>query len=157
MNKIILIGRLTKNPEIRFAQNETTVAQFTLAVDRNFAKQGEEVQTDFINIAAWNRFADLAQNHLVKGSKVAIMGRLQVRKYQDKDGNNRYATEVIVDEMDFLDKKKQYEDLEDNPISILTSDKPVNKNESEIVEETKNEKESEFPDVMGGDEDDLPF
>lgn len=157
MNKIILIGRLTKEPEIKFAQNETTVAHFTLAVDRNFAKQGEEVQTDFINIVAWNRFADLAQNHLSKGSKVAISGKLQVRKYQDKDGNNRYASEVVVDEMEFLDKKKQYEDIEDNPISILTSDQPINQDKSQHLEETIDEKEPEFPDVMGGDEDDLPF
>ena len=157
MNKIVLIGRLTKDPEIKFAQNQTTVAQFTLAVDRGFAKEGEEVQTDFINIVAWNRFADLAQNHLAKGSKVAIMGRLQVRKYQDKDGNNRYATEVIVDEMDFLDKKKQYEDIENNPINVLTSDKPVSQNESKNVEKEKNKKESDFPDIMGGDENDLPF
>ena len=157
MNKIVLIGRLTKDPEIKFAQNQTTVAQFTLAVDRGFAKEGEEVQTDFINIVAWNRFADLAQNHLAKGSKVAIMGRLQVRKYQDKDGNNRYATEVIVDEMDFLDKKKQYEDIENNPINVLTSDKLVSQNESKNVEKEKNKKESDFPDIMGGDENDLPF
>ena len=104
MNKVILIGRLAKDPETRYTQSGTAVATFTLAVDRRFKKDGQP-SADFISCVAWNKLAEVIANNLVKGRKVGIEGRLQVRSYDAQDGSKRYVTEVIVDELDFCDSK----------------------------------------------------
>lgn len=104
LNKVLLMGRLTKEPEIRYTQNEpiTAIARYTLAVDRKY-KDGE---TDFINCVAFGKNGEFAEKHLIKGMKIAICGRLQVRSWEDKDGNKRYATEVVVEEHYFCESKK---------------------------------------------------
>ena len=104
MNKVLLIGRMTKDPETRYTQSGTAVATFTLAVDRRFKKDGQP-SADFIACVAWNKLAEVIANNLVKGRKVGIEGRLQVRSYDAQDGSKRYVTEVIVDELDFCDSK----------------------------------------------------
>ena len=104
MNKVLLIGRMTKDPETRYTQSGTAVATFTLAVDRRFKKDGQP-SADFISCVAWNKLAEVIANNLVKGRKVGIEGRLQVRSYDAQDGSKRYVTEVIVDELDFCDSK----------------------------------------------------
>jgi single-strand DNA-binding protein len=104
MNKVILIGRMTKDPETRYTQSGTAVATFTLAVDRRFKKEGQP-SADFISCVAWNKLAEVIANNLAKGRKVGIEGRLQVRSYDAQDGSKRYVTEVIVDELDFCDSK----------------------------------------------------
>ena len=104
MNKVLLIGRMTKDPETRYLQSGTAVATFTLAVDRRFKKEGQP-SADFISCVAWNKLAEVIANNLVKGRKVGIEGRLQVRSYDAQDGSKRYVTEVIVDELDFCDSK----------------------------------------------------
>jgi single-strand DNA-binding protein len=106
MNKVILIGRMTKDPETRYTQSGTAVATFTLAVDRRFNKEGQP-SADFVPCVAWNKLAEVIANNLAKGRKVGIEGRLQVRSYDAQDGSKRYVTEVIVDELDFCDSKKQ--------------------------------------------------
>lgn len=107
MNKIILLGRLTKTPEIRFSQiTQNKVASFTLAVNRKYVKTGEERQTDFINIVAWNQLADFSEKYLQTGIQICISGRLEIRSYENKDGQKRYITEVIAEEIDFADSKK---------------------------------------------------
>lgn len=107
MNKCLLIGRLTKDPELKFtAGSGIGVATFTLAVDRSYAGQNGEKQTDFIPIVCWRKLAENVANYSGKGRLVAVSGEIQIRKYQDKDGNNRYATEVVADSVQFLDKAK---------------------------------------------------
>jgi len=107
MNKVILLGRLTKDVELRYTQHSNTaVASFALAVDRKFTKAGEEKQTDFFNIVAWNKLAETASEHLKKGMRVGIIGKLQNRSWDDEQGNKHYITEIIVEELNFIDPKK---------------------------------------------------
>lgn len=100
-NRAILIGRLTREPELRYTQSGTAVATFTLAVDRQ--KQDE---VDFIPIVAWQKTAEACANYLDKGSLVAVEGRIQVRRYEDKQGQKRTATEVIAESVKFLSRKE---------------------------------------------------
>ena len=106
INKAILMGRLTRDPEIRYTTtNNTAVAQFSLAVNRRFAKEGEQ-QADFINIVAWAGTADFVGKYFTKGQQVAVCGRLTTRNYDDKDGKKVYVTEVTAEEVHFADSKK---------------------------------------------------
>lgn len=107
MNKVCLIGRLTKDPEIRYTQsNNTAVTTFTLAVNRKFVKEGEENQADFIQIVAWSKTAEFCGKYFVKGQQVGIVGRIQTRNWDDEQGVKHYATEVIAEEAYFADSKK---------------------------------------------------
>lgn len=108
MNKVILIGRLTRDPEVRYTQSGKAVATFTLAVDRRFARRdaGDGQPTaDFIPIVCWQKLAEVCGNNLVKGRRVGIEGRMQVRSYDAQDGSKRYITEVVAEEVEFLDSK----------------------------------------------------
>ena len=110
MNKVILMGRLTKDPEVRYTQtNNTLVASFSLAVNRRFAKQGEERQADFINIVAWNKTGEFCSKYFKKGQQVGIIGRIQTRTWDDEQGQKRYVTEVIAEEAYFADSKRDGE------------------------------------------------
>lgn len=110
LNSVILMGRLTADPELRSTQNGTSVSQFSLAVDRDFVKQGEERQTDFISCVAWKQTAEFISKHFGKGSMLAVTGRLQSRTFDDKNGVKHYVTEVIVDKASFTgEAKKQTE------------------------------------------------
>lgn len=105
MNKIFLIGRLTRDPELRYTGSNTPVATFSLAVNRNFSNQNGEREADFINIVVWRKQAENVKNYLSQGSQVAIEGRLQTRTYDDNNGQKRYITEVIADNVEFLGSK----------------------------------------------------
>lgn len=108
MNKIILLGRLTKSPEIKYSEpTNTKIALFTLAVNRKYAKQGEERETDFINIVAYSKLADFSEKYLSQGIQINVVGRLQNRSYEDKNGHTKYVTEVIAEELYFADSKKK--------------------------------------------------
>ena len=102
MNKVVLIGRLTRDPELRYTGNNTAVASFSLAVNRNYSNQQGEREADFINIVVWRKQAENVKNYLTQGSQVAIDGRLQTRTYDDQNGQRRYITEVIADNVEFL-------------------------------------------------------
>jgi len=107
MNKVMLLGRLTKDPETRYTQtNNTAVCNFTLAVNRRFDKD----KADFINCQAWQKTAEFASKHFAKGMQIAVVGRIQTRTWDDNDGKRHYVTEVVVDEVYFVDSKKQNED-----------------------------------------------
>ena len=102
MNKVILMGRLTRDPEVRYTQtNNTLVASFSLAINRRFARQGEERQADFINIVAWNKTGEFCSKYFKKGQQVSIIGRLQTRTWDDDKGTKHYVTEVIAEEAYF--------------------------------------------------------
>jgi single-strand DNA-binding protein len=103
MNKVILIGRLTKDPELKFTPGTgTAVATFTLAVDRRFSKDNQK-EADFIPIVVWGKQAESTANYMSKGKLMGVSGRLQVRNYDAKDGTKRYVTEVVADEVQFLE------------------------------------------------------
>ena len=110
MNKVILMGRLTRDPEVRYTQtNNTLVASFSLAVNRRFARQGEERQADFINIVAWSKTGEFCSKYFKKGQQVAIVGRLQTRTWDDDQGQKHYVTEVVAEEAYFADSKRDGE------------------------------------------------
>lgn len=102
MNKVFLIGRLTRDPELRYTGNNTAVASFSLAVQRNFTNQAGEREADFFNISVWRKQAENVKNYLSQGSQVAIEGRLQTRTYDDANGQKRYVTEVVADNVEFI-------------------------------------------------------
>ena len=107
MNKVILMGRLTRDPEVRYTQtNNTLVASFSLAVNRRFARQGEERQADFINIVAWNKTGEFCSKYFKKGQQVGVIGRIQTRTWDDEQGQKHYVTEVIAEEAYFADSKR---------------------------------------------------
>ena len=105
LNRVILIGRLTKDPELKYTPSGTAVGSFTLAVDRFRNNAQGEKETDFIPIVVWQKQAENCANYLNKGSLAAIDGRMQVRTYDAKDGTRRWVTEVVADTVRFLDKK----------------------------------------------------
>lgn len=105
MNKSMLMGRLTKDVEIRYTQANTPVANFTLAVNRKFAKEGEQ-QADFLNIVAWNKTAEFCNNYFRKGQQVVVCGRIQTSTYE-KDGVKHYKTDVVAEDVYFADSKKE--------------------------------------------------
>ena len=106
LNKIILMGRLTRDPELRRTQSGTAVASFTLAVDRDYKPQDGERETDFIDIVAWRGTGEFVSKYFTKGRMAVVEGRLQVRDWKDKDGAKRRSTEVIADNVYFGDSKK---------------------------------------------------
>ncbi len=145
MNKVLLIGRLTANPELRYTISNNAVTTFSIAVDRNFKNEDGNKEADFINIVAWNKKAEFINQYLKKGDKVGIIGRLQVRSYQNDKGQNRYVTEVVADEVEFLNTKKPEEKLASAEVKV-DSNKPY--------EEFAKEHQEEF---VYTDEEDLPF
>ena len=105
MNKVFLIGRLTRDPELRYTTSNIATATFSIAVNRNFTNQNGEREADFINIVVWRKQAENVKNYLTKGSQVAIDGRIQTRTYDGQDGQKRYVTEVVADNVQFLDTR----------------------------------------------------
>lgn len=105
LNRIVLIGRLTKDPELRYTPNGKAVAGFTLAVDRPFKNQQGEREADFINIVVWGQQAENCANYLAKGKLAAVDGRLQIRSFDGQDGQRRWITEVVADTVRFLSPK----------------------------------------------------
>ena len=138
MNKVILLGRLSKKPEIRL-KDDNKVALFTLAVNRRYVKQGEEMQVDFLNIVTFGKLAEFAEKYLKLGLQICVVGRLQTRNYTDKNGAKKYVTEVISDEIYFADSL--------NKLNNEDTLKPVN---NYIEENIASENFSE-------NDDDLPF
>lgn len=107
MNKILLLGRLTKDPELKYTQSGTAVASFTLAVNRKYANQSGEREADFINCVAWQKAAEFVANYFRKGQQMALEGRLQVRTYDGNDGQRHWVTEVVAEQIEFCGSKQQ--------------------------------------------------
>jgi len=117
MNKVILMGRLTKDPELRYTTTSNIpVATFTLAVERRFQKQGEERQADFIPIVVWDKQAEFCSKYFQKGRQVAVVGRIQTRSWDDNEGKRHYVTEVVAEETYFADSKRS-DDTARNTVS----------------------------------------
>jgi len=123
MNKAILMGRLTRDPEIRYTSTNLAICRFTLAVDRGYVKQGEERQADFIPIVTFDKTAEFCSKYFTKGRQVAVVGRIQVSSWDDSEGKKRYTTEVVANEVFFADSKRS--DTADRPLdqqSVQSSD-----------------------------------
>ncbi len=106
LNRVILMGRITAAPELKTTTSGISVTSFSLAVERSYVKQGEQRQTDFINIVCWRQQAEFVCRYFGKGSMIAIEGQLQTRTYQAKDGTNRYVTEVVADNVSFTGERR---------------------------------------------------
>jgi single-strand DNA-binding protein len=127
LNKAILIGRLTRDPELRYTPSGAAVCTFTLAVDRSYTNQQGEREADFISIVVWRDLAETCGKYLVKGRLVAVSGRLQVRNYEGKDGQRRYVTEVVAEEVQFLERSqdKQHSSPAGSDTGVLDGFVPV--------------------------------
>ena len=110
LNHIVLMGRLTRDPELRRTGSGVAVASFTLAVDRDYAAQGAEKETDFVDIVAWRNTAEFVSKYFTKGRMAVVTGRLQIRNWQDKEGNKRRSAEVVADNVYFGDSKRDNAD-----------------------------------------------
>ena len=120
MNKVILMGRLTRDPDIRYSQGEnaTAVARYALAVNRSFKREGEP-DADFINCVAFGRAAEFAEKYFKKGSRILISGRIQTGSYTDRDGRKVYTTDVIVESQEFTESKQQEKREETSPDGFM--------------------------------------
>ena len=124
LNHIVIMGRLTRDPELRRTGSGTAVASFTVAVDRDFGKnENGEKETDFIDCVAWRSTAEFVSKYFTKGRMAVVSGRLQVRKWQNQEGENRYSTEVVADNVYFADSKK--EESSGNGYAVPTYPAPV--------------------------------
>ena len=153
MNKVILMGRLVKEPEVRYSQGAEpiAVARYTLAVNRRFKRQGEP-EADFINCVAFGKTGEFAEKYFKKGQLVAITGRLQVRSW-DKDGERRYATEVIIEEQHFAESKK---DSGEGKAAAAQS-RPATAPNKPAKQMGLAEQEGVYPIDESVEDDDLPF
>ena len=115
LNKAILMGRLVADPELRRTPNNNSVTSFTLAVNRSFVRQGEQPQTDFIDVVAWGKTAEFVSRYFVKGQQVAVAGRIQTRTWEDKQGNKRKSVEVVAEEVHFAESKRDSQSRNDLP------------------------------------------
>lgn len=147
LNKVILMGRLTRDPELRTTPQGASVCSFSIAVDRGYVRQGEERQADFINIVAWRSTAEFVSKYFVKGQMIAVVGRIQTRNYDDKDGKKVYVTEVVADEISFADSKR--DNGQAQPAATYTTAAP------QVPQQTQPPVSDGFQVVP--DEDDLPF
>ena len=129
LNKIFIMGRLTRDPELRRTQSGTPVTSFSLAVDRDFKSQSGEKETDFIDVVAWRSTAEFVAKYFTKGRMAVVEGRLQMRDWTDKDGNKRRSAEVIVTSIYFGDSKK---DGDSAPGSYRPAGAPINVSASDF-------------------------
>ena len=121
LNRIVLMGRLTRDPELRKTQSDTPVCSFSLAVDRDYKKDGEKKETDFIDIVAWRATAEFVSKFFTKGRMAVVEGRLQIRDWTDKEGNKRRSAEVVVDNMYFGESRRRDGDSGDSRSSSYSS------------------------------------
>ena len=147
LNHIVIMGRLTRDPELRYTQSQTPVASFTLAVDRDFgSRDGGEKQTDFIDCVAWRQTAEFVSKYFQKGSMAVVSGRLQIRDWTDREGGKRRSAEVVVDNMYFGEsKRREGGDMRGEPRHSSSYDAPAPSMGASAFSE------------LGDDDGELPF
>lgn len=148
MNKVILVGRLAKEPELRNTANGVNVCSFTVACDRRFVKQGEERKADFINCIAWRQTGEGIAKYFTKGTRIALEGTLQTRSWTDNEGKTRYSMEVIVENWEFAQSKNEGGTLSPTPTENAT--------QSNFDGGTQNS-QTDIEGFMPIEDDDLPF
>lgn len=149
LNVVVLTGRLTADPELRHTPNDVAVTSFSIAVNRRFARPGEERQTDFIDIVAWRNTAEFICKYFQKGQLIAIEGSIQTRTYQDKNGNNRKAFEIIVRDAQFAESKRE------NISESGFGDAPAQSNDISGLNSYSSGNNEDFQTIES--DDDLPF
>lgn len=165
LNRAILMGRLTADPDYRTTQSGVNMARFTLAVDRDYTGQNNERQTDFIDIIVWRGTADFVSKYFHKGQLVAVQGSIQVRSYTDRDGNKRRSWEVVADQVYFAEPKRdsgyqnnydygRYDQMTPPPARTSQPSQPQPAAYNEPVEHYQNASDGDFTPV---NDDDLPF
>lgn len=157
LNRVILMGRITADLELKRTASGISVTSFTVAVDRNYVKQGEQRQTDFINVVCWRQQAEFVCRYFGKGSMIAVEGQLQTRTYQAKDGTNRYVTEVVADNISFTGERR------DQSNSGYNSYAPANNQQPAYQQAPVQEQQTSYSNGANADfeempmDDDLPF
>ena len=161
MNKVFLIGRLTRDPELRYSSSNAAIANFSIAIDRQYTNGQGQRETDFINIVAFQKQAENIKKYVGKGSLVAVDGRIQTRNYEDKDGKRVYVTEILANNISFLDSKgtntssNDFNSLPEPPREDSISSSS-NMNNMETVSVDKDPFEA-FGDSIEISDNDLPF
>lgn len=157
MNKVVLIGRLTRDPDLRYPSSNVPVANFTIAVNRPFENQNGERVADFINIIVWRKQAENVKKYIGKGSLVAVEGRIQTRNYEGQDGKRVYVTEVVADSVQFLESRSQAQNRGNGNFGMEDPSMP---SIDDMPQPTNIEEEDPFAN-FGSDieisDDDLPF
>jgi len=149
LNKIVLMGRLTRDPELRQTQSGNSVVSFTLACDRDFAAQGAEKETDFVDIVAWRGTAEFVSKHFSKGRMAVVSGRLQIRNWEDKDGNKRKTAEIVAESVYFGDSKRDGQNA--------SAAAPASAEFTQLPDTTPVPFSGSDMQQIGLDDDDLPF
>ncbi len=154
LNRVTLMGRFTRDPELRRTTTDIAVVSFTVAVDKPYNKDGEHPEANFIPCVAWRERAELIASHFTKGQRIAIDGTLQSRRYTDNDGNNRSIVEVLVDNVTFVERREKREDVP------LPDDPPPVSSKQAAAAPPVSSKQAPAPSGQDGpytDDDDLPF
>ena len=155
LNHIVLMGRLTQDPELRYTNSNVPVASFRIAVDRDFGRgENGERQTDFINCVAWRQTGEFVSKYFTKGSMIVVSGRLQIRDYTDRDGNRRTAAEVVADNVYFGESRRR--DDGDAPRTGSSYSAPSSTGPQESYGQTGRNSRSTFED-LSDDDGELPF
>lgn len=158
MNKVILIGRLTRDPEVRVLSTGTAVANFSLAINRNFRNKEGNIDADFINITVYGRQVDVVQKYTSKGSQIGVEGRIQTRTYDAQDGTKRYATDVIAENIELLGSRKDNAGQPVNAYVDTTSQVYSDAPSAEIGTDISSEDPfKDFGNEVSLSDDDLPF
>ncbi|MBP1309112.1 single-strand DNA-binding protein [Paenibacillus sp. 1182] len=157
LNRVILIGRLTKEPELRYTPSGVAVTQFTLAVDRPFTSQGGEREADFLPIVTWRQLAETVANYTHKGNLVAVEGRVQVRNYENNEGKRVYVTEIVADNVRFLEGKRNSEGGNSAQGSSNSSNSSYSNNNNNSSSRQNQDPFPEDGKPIEISDDDLPF
>jgi len=162
LNRVILIGRLTKDPELRYTPSGVAVTQFTLAVDRPFTSQGGEREADFLPIVTWRQLAETCANYLRKGRLTAVEGRVQVRNYENNEGKRVYVTEIVADNVRFLESNRDGGNGGGNSGGAAREESPFGGGNSNSGRGNNNSRNNQDPFSDDGkpidiSDDDLPF
>ena len=159
MNKVILMGRLARDPEVRYSQGAApvAVARYTLAVSRRFRREGEP-EADFINCVAFGKSGEFVERFFKKGQMVSVVGRLQVRSWDDKDGTKRWSTDVVTEEHYFAESKSSYEGrMASQPFNPQPNDFSQMPHQQAAPKSASDASDGFYPIEEGIDDDDLPF
>lgn len=153
LNNVVLMGRLTADPELRHTPNGIAVTSFTLAVNRSYVKNGAERVTDFIDIVAWRNTAEFVSKYFAKGQLVAVEGSIQTRMYQDKNGNNRKAFEIVANNVHFAESKR--ESASNENFDNNSNEENLYHQQLDVAQSFENGSDDDFREMPA--DDDLPF
>ena len=157
MNKVFLVGRLTRDFDLRYGANNTAVARTSIAVDRQFSNQNGEREADFINIVAFGNRAETMKKYLTKGSQIAISGRIQTGSYDASDGRKVYTTDIVIEEFQFLDSRANRQESTDTNVNSNNDVTPYDFASESPSTNVESDPFKDFGDKIEIDDSDLPF